>query len=79
MGWGCQGRRGRQRIRSPFVMDCGMSNIDRMRDEQLKNEKDEAERLVFFSIVRPAHVIGYLVSTMVKYNGKCPSRDEKMR
>ena len=78
MGCGCQGRRGRQRIRSPFVMDCGMANIDRMRDEQLKNEKDEAEGRLF-STVRPAHVIGYLVSTMVKYNGKCPSRDEKMR
>lgn len=48
MGCGCQGRRGRQRIRSPFVMDCGMSNIDRMRDEQLKNEKDEAEGSSFF-------------------------------
>ena len=55
-----------------------MSNIDRMRDEQLKNEKDEAEGRLFFT-VRPAHVIGYLALTMVKYNGKCPSRDEKMR
>jgi hypothetical protein len=29
-------------------MDCGMANIDRMRDEQLKNEKDEAEGSSFF-------------------------------